>query len=100
MGSTWSLDTGICELHTGPRHPLSGADSESYFDLIMVPLVCQPKGEGDCGYLAMYSQAYSGRMGLVSVGRLPTWERGNLIIGLQTGEAHQPCMASHLGDGN
>ena len=25
------------DLHTGPKHPLSGADPESYFDLHMVP---------------------------------------------------------------
>ena len=26
------------ELHTGPRHPLSGTDPESYFDFHVVPL--------------------------------------------------------------
>ena len=26
------------ELHTGPKHPLSGADPESYFDHHVVPL--------------------------------------------------------------
>ena len=60
------------ELHTGPRHPLSGADPESYFDLHMVPPGYQPKGDGDCGCLAQYDQAYSGRVGLVCLGRLPT----------------------------
>ena len=40
------------ELHTGPMHPLSGADPESYFDLHLVDLEYHPKGEGDCGYLA------------------------------------------------
>ena len=58
----------MSELHTGPRHPLSGADLES-FDLHMVPHGYQPNGEGDCGYLAQYDQAYSV---WVSLGRLPT----------------------------
>ena len=60
------------ELHTGPKHPLSGADPEYYFDLYMVPPAYQPKGEGDSGYLAQYSLASSGQVGLVSLGRLPT----------------------------
>ena len=33
MGSTESLDAGIGELHTGPKHPLSGVDTVSYFIL-------------------------------------------------------------------
>ena len=60
------------ELHSGQRHPLSGADPESYFDLLLVPPGYQPKGEGDCGYLAKYNQAYSGQVGLIGLGRLPT----------------------------
>ena len=67
MGSTWSLDAGMGRLHTEPKHPLSDADPESYFDLHMVPPGYQPKEEGDCGYLA-----YSRRVGLVSLSRLPT----------------------------
>ena len=59
------------ELHTGPKHSLSGADHESNFDLHEVALGYQPKGEGDCGYLAQYNQAYSGRVFLVRLGRLP-----------------------------
>ena len=45
------------ELHTGPRHPLSGADPMPYFDLHMVPAGYQPKGESDCRFLAQYDQA-------------------------------------------
>ena len=52
------------ELHVGPKHPLSGSDPESYLD--------QPKGEGDCRYLAQYNQAYSGQVGHASLGQLPT----------------------------
>ena len=43
------------ELHTGSKHPLSDADPESEFDLHVVPSGYQPKGEGDCGYLAQYN---------------------------------------------
>ena len=32
----------------------------------------QPKGDGDCEYLAQYNQSYSGLVGLVSLGCLPT----------------------------
>ena len=60
------------EIHTGPRHSLSGTDPESYFDLHVVPPGYHPKGEGDCGYQVQYHQAYSGLVGLVSFGRLPT----------------------------
>ena len=60
------------ELHTGSKHPLSGAENVSYFDLHVVPPGYQPKGEGDSGYLAQNNQAYSGLVGLSSLGRLPT----------------------------
>ena len=30
MRSTESLDASMGELHTGPKYPLSGADTESY----------------------------------------------------------------------
>ena len=66
------------ELHTGPKHPLCGADPETYFGLQMIPPGCQPKGEGNCRYLAQYYQAYSGRVG----------------------GAHWPWSAAHLGEGN
>ena len=59
------------ELHTGPRHPLSDADPEFYFELHVVPHGCQPKGEDNCGYLAQYDQAYSGRVEVVCLCRLP-----------------------------
>ena len=49
------------ETHTGSKHPLSGADTESYYDLHVVPPGYQPKGKGDCGYLTQYDQANSGR---------------------------------------
>ena len=29
------------ELHTGPKHPLSGADPESYFDLHVVIIIIE-----------------------------------------------------------
>ena len=60
------------ELLAGPKHPLSVADPEYYFDLLVVRPGCQPKGEGDCGYMAKYNQAYSVLMGRVSLRRLPT----------------------------
>ena len=72
MVSTSSLDAGMGELHSGPKPPLSGTDPVSYFDLHVIPPVCQPKGEGECGYLVQYNQANSGRMGIVRLGRLPT----------------------------
>ena len=71
MGSTYPLDGGMGELHTGSTHSRSGADPESYFYLHVVALGYQPKGEGDCVYLAQYNQAYSGRVFLVSLGQLP-----------------------------
>ena len=88
------------ELHSGPKHPLSGADPEPSFDLNVVPPGYQPKGEGDCGYMAQYNHAYSWFVGFVSLGRLPTYESGTLIISPQAGEAHQPWLATHLGEGN
>ena len=60
------------ELHTGPKHPWSGADPESYSDLHVVPPGYQPKGEGDCGYLTQYNQTYPGQVVLASLGQLPT----------------------------
>ena len=51
------------ELHTGPRHVLSGTDPESYFHLHMVSPGYQPKGDGDLGCLAQYSHAYSWPVG-------------------------------------
>ena len=60
------------ELGDGPRHPLSGAHPESNIDLHVVPAGYQPKGEGDCGYMAQYNPAYSGQMGLVILCRMPT----------------------------
>ena len=79
------------ELHPGPKHPLSGVDTESYFDLHVVPPESKPKGEGDCGYLVRYSLVYAGRVGLVSLGQLPTWEKGTPIIIPWVGEVRQPC---------
>ena len=87
------------ELHTGPSHPLSGTDPESYFDLHVVPPGYQPKGEDDCRYLAQYNQPYSWRVGLFSLGRLPTEERGTPIINPRAGEACQPSLENHLGTG-
>ena len=31
FGSALTLNAGMGEFHTGPRHPLSGADPESYW---------------------------------------------------------------------
>ena len=88
------------ELHTGSKHPLSGAEPESYFDLYVVPPGYQPHGEGNYRYLAQYNQAYSGRVGFNSLGRQPTRERGTLIINPWVGEAHQPWFATYLEEGN
>ena len=60
------------ELHTGPKHPLSDTNPESYFDLHVVPAGYQPKRHGDCGYQAEHSQAYCVKVGLVSLDLLPT----------------------------
>ena len=60
------------ELHDGPKHPLSGADPKSYFDLHVIPSGYQPKGEGDCRYQVQYNQAYAGQVGCVSLGQMPT----------------------------
>ena len=68
------------ELHTEPIHPLGGADHESYFDLHVAPPGYQPKGEGDSGYLAQYGMAYSGRMGLIRLGQLPTCLRDSSAL--------------------
>ena len=58
------------ELHNWSKHPLSGADAESYFELHVVPTGYQPIGEGDCEYLAQYYLANCGWVGLVNLGRL------------------------------
>ena len=74
------------ELHTGSKHPLSGIDPEFYFTLHVVPLGYQPKGDGDRGYLAKHNQTYFGRVGLISLGRLPTYGRGTPMINPRAGE--------------
>ena len=79
MGSMWTQDAGMGELHTGPIHPLSGTDPEFYFVLYVVPPGFKPKG-GDEWYLMQYDQAYSGLVGLAILDRKPTWERENQII--------------------
>ena len=43
------------ELHPGPKHPLSDADTESYFDLHVIPPGYKPKGDGNLGYLAQHN---------------------------------------------
>ena len=40
-----------------PKHPLSGADPESYFNLHMIPPGYQPIEEGDYSYQTQYNQA-------------------------------------------
>ena len=42
------------------------------------------------------NKQHSVREGLVSLGRLPIWERGTPIINPQTGEARQAWLATHL----
>ena len=86
------------EFDTGQKHLLSGADLETYIDIHVVPHGYQPIGEDNSGYLAQHSQAYSRRVGLDGLGQLPINERGTLIIDPRVGEAHQPWMATHLGD--
>ena len=88
------------ELHTGSKHPLSGADHESYFDLHMVLPGYQPRREGDCMYLAQYNQAYSWQVALVGLGWLPNQEKGPPIINPQAGETCLPRLATHVGEGN
>ena len=80
------------------KHLLIGADPESYLDLHMVPSGYQPIGKGDCGYLAQYNQAYSWRVGLVSLDRLSTLVRGTPIINPWLVETCQPWLATHLGE--
>ena len=90
----------MAELHTGPKHPQGGANPEYYFKLQVVPQGYQPKGEGEGGYLALYKQAYSGRVRHVSLGRLPIQEKTTPIIKPRVGDNRQPWSATHLGDGN
>ena len=61
------------ELNTGPNHPLSSADPESYFDLHVIAPGYQPEGKGDCGCLV-----YSRQVEFVSLGRMSTYESGTL----------------------
>ena len=61
----------MAELHTGPKHPLNGTDLEFFFDFHLLPIDTNQK-ESDCGCLAQYIQAYSGLVGLVDLGQLPT----------------------------
>ena len=41
-----------------------------------------------------------GQLGLVGLGRLPTLMRGTPIINPWAGDAHQPWLASQLGEEN
>ena len=59
------------ELHTGPMHPLKGADPESYIDLHILPPECLQKGVGDCRYLEQHNQAYSGWWGSLALFGFP-----------------------------
>ena len=88
------------ELLTGPMHTLSDTDPESNVDLHAVPPGYQPKGEGDCGYMAQYNQDYSGLVGLVSLGRLPKLDMGAPILNPHTGMDHQPWLATQQGEGS
>ena len=90
----------MAELHTGPKHSQSSTDPESYLDLHVAHPGYQPKGECDCRYLAQNNQAYSGRVGLVSLGRLPTLERITPITNPRVEQTRQPWLAIHLGEGN
>ena len=84
----------------GTKHPTSDADLESYSNLHVVPSGYQPKGEGDCRYLAQYNQSSSRCVGLISFGLLPTLDRATLIINPRVGEAYQPRLATRLEEGN
>ena len=59
------------ELHTGQKHPLSGADPKSDFDLHVETPRYQPKREGNWGYMAQNNKAYTRQVGHVSLGQLP-----------------------------
>ena len=60
------------ELHAGPKHALISTDPESQLDIHVVHAGYQPIGEDDGRYLVQYNQAYSRRLGFVSLGRQPT----------------------------
>ena len=84
------------ELHTVPKHPLSGEDHESYFDLHMVPSEYQPKGEGSWHSITRLTPGGWGSLPLI--GCPP--RRRELIINPQAREDYQPWLATHLGERN
>ena len=96
MGLTWSLDAGMGGLHTGPCLPQNGADPESYFDHHMVHPRYQPTDRATAGMWHSMARLTL----LVSLGRLTTLLRGTPIINPRAEEACQPCLATHLGEGN
>ena len=58
----------MCELHTGPKHPLSGEDTETYFDLDLVPLDTNQKERATAGTwrsISMFNPGRSGSLALV-----------------------------------
>ena len=74
------------ELHTGPRHSLSDADPESYFDLLVIPPLYQPKGEGDCSITRLTPSGWcllalvNCQLGEGNSDNEPTGRRGSLAL--------------------
>ena len=65
------------ELHTGTKHPLSGADPESYFDLNVVPLDTSQKERATAGTWRSITRLTPGVWSLLTlVGSTP--RRGEL----------------------
>ena len=83
------------ELHAGPRHPLSSADPESYFDLHMEPLDTNQKERATAGTWRGIIRLTPCRWDSLAFDRLPT-----SFSCPRLGEACQPSLATQLGDGN
>ena len=69
MGSTYSLDAGMGELHTGPKHALSGADPKPYFDLhVVAPDANQKERVTACSWHSITRLSLDGRGSLTLFG--------------------------------
>ena len=94
MWSTWSLDAALGELHTGPRHPLSGADPMWY------NLNINQKGRVIAGTWRSITRLTPGGGGVRQPWSAAHLGEGTQIINSLVGETCQPWLATHLGDGN
>ena len=91
--SQWMLAWVSSILHL--KHPLSGADPDSHSTLHVVPLYMNQKERATADTWGSIT-----RLTPDGLGQLTTYERGTPIINPSAGDAHQPWLATCLGEGN